>query len=67
MEERWQKLAQHWREVFDRFALPASPTYHALREYYEWPAISIERSLHPAQWETLDRIEGREDPCRDRV
>ena len=60
-------LFRSWRQIFDLFPLPESPTYHALREYYGWPAVAIERSIHPAQWEVLDRIEGREDPCRGLV
>ena len=60
-------LFRGWRQVFDLFPLPESPTYHALREYYRWPAVAIERSIHPAQWEMLDGIEGREDPCRGLV
>jgi hypothetical protein len=61
------ELFSEWREVLDRFPLPASPTYHALREYYDWPATAMLRNLHPTQWETLDRIDGRDDPCRGLV
>ena len=27
------------RAVFDRFPLPASPAYHALRRWYGWPSV----------------------------
>ncbi len=61
------ELFRSWRSVFDAFPFPASPTYHALRDHYRWPVVPKERSFYPARWETLDRIEGRDDPCRDRV
>ncbi len=60
-------LLREWRRVFDAFPLLGSSTYHALRDYYRWPAMPTERSFYPARWETLDRIEGRDDPCRDLV
>jgi len=59
------EMMRDWRGVFDAFPLLGSPTYHALRDYYRWPAMPIERSFYPPRWETLDRIEGRDDPCRD--
>jgi hypothetical protein len=61
------ELFRGWRRVFDAFPLPASPMYHALRAHYRWPAVPKERRVEPAQWEVLDRLEGREDPCRDLV
>jgi hypothetical protein len=60
-------LFRGWHNVFDRFPVPASPTYHALRAHFRWPAVPIERSFSPARWETLDALEGRDDPCRDFV
>ncbi len=51
------------RAVFDRFPLPASPAYHALRRLFGWPAA---QSVPPARlrYETFDLREGRaEDPC----
>jgi hypothetical protein len=61
------ELFRGWREIFDRFPFPASPTYHAFRSHYRWPTMPKRRSLHPARWEILDRLEGRDDPCRDLV
>jgi hypothetical protein len=60
-------LLSGWRDVFDRFPLADSPSYHGLRAHFRWPAVPMERSLHPAPWETLDALEGRDDPCRDRM
>lgn len=60
-------LLRGWRAVFDAFPLPASPTFHALRAHYGWPALPIEPALQPARWEILDALEGREDPCRERA
>ncbi len=61
------ELFRGWRTVFDRFPLAGSPTYHALRAHYRWPVVAMEPSFYPARWETLDALEGRDDPCRDRV
>ncbi len=47
------------REIFDRFPLPASPAYHALRRLYGWPpvpAVAVPELLA----EFFDRREGRE-------
>ena len=51
------------RAVFDRFPLPASPAYHALRRLFDWPAVA---SVPPARlrYELFDLREGRAaDPC----
>ena len=51
------------RPVFDRFPLPASPAYHALRRLFGWPAV---QSVPPARlrYELFDLREGRApDPC----
>lgn len=51
------------RAVFDRFPLPASPAYHALRRLFEWPSVP---SVPPARlrYELFDLREGRAaDPC----
>jgi hypothetical protein len=60
-------LFRGWRDVFDRFPIPDSPSYHALRAHFRWPAVPIEPCFYPAPWETLDALEGRDDPCRDLV
>jgi hypothetical protein len=49
--------------VFDRFPLPASPAYHALRRLFGWPPV---QSVPPARlrYEIYDLREGRAtDPC----
>jgi|SRR5947209_6585595 len=60
-------LFRGWRDVFDRYPLPDSPAYHALRAYFRWPDVPMEPSFYPAQWEVLDALEGHDDPCRDLV
>ena len=60
-------LFRGWRDVFDRFPIPDSPSYHALRAHFRWPRVPALPSVYPAPWETLDAIEGRDDPCRDLV
>lgn len=62
-----RRLLSGWRVVFDRFPLADSPTYHALRGLAGWPPVPAERGFYPAPWETLDALEGRDDPCRDLV
>jgi hypothetical protein len=60
-------LLREWRTVFDRFPVPASPSYHAFRAFFGWPAVAMELCLAPAQWAVLDVLEGRDDPLKDRV
>jgi len=61
------ELFRSWREIFDRFPIPESASYHAFRGHYGWPAIPAEPSFYPALWEKLDTVEGRDDPCRHLV
>ncbi len=62
-------LFRGWKEVFDRFPLPASPAYHAFRAWYGWEAFPRPSEIPCAEplYVTLDRIEGREDPCENMV
>lgn len=60
-------LFRTWQAVFDRFPIPDSPSYHAFRALFRWPAVAMQRSFYPAAWETLDALEERDDPCRDCV
>jgi hypothetical protein len=39
-------LFADWREVFDKFTLPASPAYHAFRDTYGWPEVETLQSAH---------------------
>jgi hypothetical protein len=39
----------------------------AVRAHFRWPRVPAEPSFYPAPWETLDAIEGRDDPCRNLV
>lgn len=61
------RLLSGWREVFDAFALPASPGYHALRTYFGWPAV--EKAPFPGEpaYLTQDAFEGRTDGFEDCV
>ena len=36
------------RGVFDRFPIPNSPSYHALRAHFRWPDVPMEPSFYPA-------------------
>jgi hypothetical protein len=56
-----------WREVFDRYPLPASPAYHALRAYFGWPPVERARFFCEPVYLKLDRLEDRCDSCADRV
>jgi hypothetical protein len=60
-------LFREWRDVFDRFPLPDSPSHHALRAHLRWLRVPIKPSFYPAPWEMLDALEGRMDSCKDRV
>jgi hypothetical protein len=55
-------LFSGWRDVFDRYPLPASPSYHAFRSWFGWPALDKAR-IFETYAERLDRREGRTDPC----
>lgn len=61
------ELLAHWRDIFDRYPLRASPAYHALRTYYGWPAVEQLPYLGTPAYIKLDRLEGREDGFEDRV
>ena len=59
-------LLARWRDVFDRFPIPTSPAYHALRAWFDWPPVAMPAGLHPPtpRYVAYDRQEGRpEDPC----
>jgi hypothetical protein len=58
---------RHWKEVFDRFALPGSPAYHALRAYYGWEEVPRLPYLTKPHYQVLDEIEGRSDGCEHLV
>lgn len=57
------EMMRGWRDVFDRFPVPQSPSYHALRAWYGWPEHPREPWFSRCPWEQLDALEGREDPC----
>lgn len=50
-----------WREIADRFPIPSSPAYHALRMFFRWPEVPAEPYFPHAP--TQDEREGRTDPC----
>jgi hypothetical protein len=61
------ELFSDWKEVFDRFPLNASPGYHALRAYFGWEPVERLPYLGDPAYVKLDRIEGREDDCEERM
>jgi hypothetical protein len=67
LDAQTRMLFRGWRDVFDLFPIPDSPSYHGLRAHFGWPAVRVEPSFYPAPWETLDALEERDDPCRDEV
>jgi hypothetical protein len=53
-----------WREVFDKFPLRHSPSYHTLRTILGWPPVPRSGGQFiPLRYEILDGLEGRTDPC----
>lgn len=52
-----------WREIADRFPIPSSPAYHALRMFFKWPEVSAEPYFPHAL--TQDERDGRSDPCEN--
>lgn len=55
------RLLSGWREVFDRFPLPGSPAYHALRSYFGWPRVERTTCFMEPTYRILDALEGRQD------
>lgn len=50
-----------WQDIEDRFPIPSSPAYHALRMFFRWPEVPAEP--FPKLALTQDEREGRTDPC----
>ncbi len=61
------RLFSGWQDIFDRFPLPASAGYHALRTYFNWPEVKRETFLTEPAYLKLDAFEGRVDGCEDHV
>lgn len=61
------EMMRPWRDVFDRFPVPHSPSYHALRTWFRWPEVPREPWFGSCIYEQLDAIEGRSDPCEGTV
>jgi len=62
------ELFSDWKEVFDRFAVPTSPAYHAFRAIYGWEPVPPKLIGPTPLYVHLDRIEGREaDPCEKMI
>lgn len=55
------QLLSGWREVFDAFALPGSPGYHALRSYFGWPSVATIPFPGEPAYLKHDALEGRMD------
>lgn len=56
-------LLAGWKDVFDRFAIPHSPGFHALRDWYGWEPVPMLAVFGRPKWQQLDALEGRSDPC----
>lgn len=54
---------RQWKDVFDRFPLPASPAYHTLRGMFGWQGVPRLPYLSKPHYQVLDEIEGRSDDC----
>ena len=64
-----EQLAQ-WKEIFDRYPLPASPAYRALRRLIGWEPVKIPHGLPASRppYLALDVAEGRgSDPCESMI
>ena len=58
-------LLSGWKEIFDRFPLKASPSYHALRSIFGWEPVERLPFFTEPAYLKFDRIEGREDGFED--
>jgi len=61
---------EKWREIFDRFPLPASPAYRALRGWYGWEPVTMPEGLPASRppYLAMDAAEGRgADPCESMI
>lgn len=56
-------LLAGWKDVFDRFTVPHSPGFHALRDWYGWEPVPRLPVFGRPMWQRLDALEDREDPC----
>lgn len=61
------EMMRPWRDVFDQFPVPHSPSYHALRAWFRWPEVPREPWFGKCIYEQLDALEGRSDPCEGMV
>jgi hypothetical protein len=64
------KLLAGWKDIFDRYPLPASPAYRTLRAMYGWPRVPMPEGLPALRppYLAMDAAEGRgPDPCESMV
>jgi hypothetical protein len=64
------ELLAGWKEVFDRYPLPASPAYRALRCWFGWEPVPVPKGLPATRphYLALDAAEGRgPDPCESMI
>ncbi|MEW6284352.1 MAG: hypothetical protein AB1758_37400 [Candidatus Eremiobacterota bacterium] len=66
-EEFTLRLMSGWKEIFDRFQLPHSPAYHALRAFFRWEPVARGTCCSEPGYRKLDEAEGRVDGYEDRV
>ena len=60
-------LLREWKEVFERFPLPHSPAYHALRAFFGWPRVEHAAHFGEPGYVKPDAAEGRTDGFEERV
>lgn len=59
-----------WKDIFDRYPMPASPAYRALRCWFGWERMEIPRGLPASRppYLALDAAEERgPDPCESMI
>jgi len=59
-----------WKDIFDRFPLPASPAYRALRWWFGWEPVQIPPGMPATRpmYLALDAAEERgSDPCESTI
>ena len=56
-------LFSGWKDIFDRFPIPQSPSYHAFRDWFGWESVPRAEWFGQCAWELLDTFEDRKDPC----
>jgi hypothetical protein len=62
-EETDWELFRGWKDVFDRFPLPHSTSYHTFRAWYRWESVPSSPPSGKPRYMIMDEREERTDPC----